>query len=338
MSLIPCHQISEVNGKAEIFTGSGVPAWHGLGTTVEGTVTSVEALALANLDWKVSKTSLERFTNAGNAKLVSDDFLITRDAPENGLIHLGTVKGRYEVIQNDAAFNFFDSIIGEGHAYYETAGALFSGKKVWILADIPGAAFGKDSSDETKVKVLLSNSHDGTGCLTARITPIRVVCNNTYSLAVKGGKNIVKIRHLKEWNSEAKIAQAREVLGITKQYGEILAKSFEAFRAKSLDKDAFIAEFVDKLYPEKGDEAGKGKARAANIRAEIIELFSTGAGNEGKTVWDAFNAVTEFANHKQVFKETELSSYEENRFVSIFDGNANTLMQKAYDLSEALVA
>lgn len=339
-----CHELATIGGKVAFFGGSNTAAWHGLGTIVEGQVSSKEALKLANLDWEVTKTpikTLKAFAEDGTAiTITSPDFLITRpgdntaqDIPAN-VVHLGTVGSKYVPVQNVEAFDFFDSIIGEGHAFYETAGALYNGQKVWILADIPAAAFGAEVGDETKVKVMLSNSHDGTGCVEARIVPVRTCCANTYSIAIKSGKNVVKIRHLNNWNSEAKVAQAKEILGIVKDYGTLLSEKFNAFRAKPITGDEFEKTFLDGLFPIAGKE-GKGKAQVENKRQLLAELFLDGTGTNGETVWDAFNAVTEFANHKATFKETAASTREENRFSSIFDGEMEKMIQKAFDLSDA---
>lgn len=341
-----CHELATINGKTAFFGGSNTAAWHGLGTIVEGQVSSKEALKLANLDWEVTKTpikTLKAFAEDGTAIVInSPDFLITRpgdntaqDIPNN-VVHLGTVGSKYVPVQNVEAFDFFDSIIGEGHAFYETAGALYNGQKVWILADIPAAAFGADVNDETKVKVMLSNSHDGTGCVEARIVPIRVVCRNTWSIAIKGGKNVVKIRHLANWNSEAKVAQAKEILGIVKDYGTLLAEKFAAFKATPITGDDFEKKYLDALFPVAGKD-GKGKAQVENKRQLVSELFLKGTGNEGETVWDAFNAVTEWANHGATFKETEASSRAENRFSSVFEGAMGKAIQQAFDISDSLI-
>lgn len=327
-----CHQLATIGGKVAFFGGSNEAAWHGLGTIVEGQVSSKEALKLAGLDWEVTKSPIEALT-LGATVIKSPDFIIHRPGDNGELVHLGTVGKKYAPVQNVEAFDFFDGIIGEGHAFYETAGALYNGQKVWILADIPAASFGADVNDETKVKVMLSNSHDGTGCVEARIVPIRVVCKNTYSVAIKGGKNVVKIRHLNNWNSEAKLAQAKEILGIVKDYGTILSEKFAAFKAKPILGDDFEKIFLDGLFPMAGKD-GKGKKQMENKREELAALFLNGTGNDGESVWDAFNAVTEWANHGAVFKETGASSRAENRFTSVFDGEMGKLIQKAFDLAD----
>jgi phage/plasmid-like protein (TIGR03299 family) len=96
-------------------------------------------------------------------------------------------------LQNVEAFEFFDPILGEGAATYETAGALGKGERVWILARLSGD-FNVAGGDVIRRYLLLSNSHDGTSSLQVKITPVRVVCNNTLTLALSQGGTL-RVRH-----------------------------------------------------------------------------------------------------------------------------------------------
>ena len=51
---------------------------------------------------------------------------------------LGVVTDRYKVIQNEEAFAFTDTLLGEG-VRYETAGSLQEGRRVWMLARLQGS-------------------------------------------------------------------------------------------------------------------------------------------------------------------------------------------------------
>ena len=89
---------------------------------------------------------------------------------------LGVVTDRYKVVQNEEAFSFTDSLLGEG-VTYETAGSLQEGRRTWILAKLPQKFI--ISGDEITPYLVFMNSHDGTGAIKAAMTPIRVVCQNT---------------------------------------------------------------------------------------------------------------------------------------------------------------
>lgn len=86
------------------------------------------------------------------------------------------VTNRYKVIQNEEAFSFTDSLLGEG-VRYETAGSLQRGKKVWLLARMPQDYI--ITGERISPYLVFSNIHDGSGAIKVALTPIRVVCNNT---------------------------------------------------------------------------------------------------------------------------------------------------------------
>lgn len=103
--------------------------WHGLGTRVIEAVDSKEALRLARLDWKIVQEPIYTATD----ELIQGYKANVRDSDK---ALLGVVTDRYKVIQNDEAFAFTDSLLGEG-VRYETAGSLQGGKRVWMLAHMP---------------------------------------------------------------------------------------------------------------------------------------------------------------------------------------------------------
>ena len=103
--------------------------WHGLGTRVEEAPSSADALRLAGLDWKVLQEPI--YIDGG--KQIAGYKANVRDSDRKVL---GVVTERYKIIQNQEAFAFTDSLLGNG-VRYETAGSLQEGRKVWLLARLP---------------------------------------------------------------------------------------------------------------------------------------------------------------------------------------------------------
>src|SRR6185369_5090498 len=125
---------------------------------------------------------------------------------------LATVGSRYQPIQNADAFGFLDELLREYGARYETAGALFGGEKVFMLAHFPQQAVAVNGKDAVEPYVAICNPHDGSGCAECFPTSVRIVCAHNYRTAGRGAGKGLKIRHT--GNIKSKIREARNDLGM----------------------------------------------------------------------------------------------------------------------------
>ena len=100
-----------------------VTPWAGMGNSITEAPNSAEAIKLAGLDWQVKQQP--SFIMIDDKPVKTGDVINYRDS-DNSI--LGTVKDRYQVVQNHEAFEFTDALIESGDARYETAGSLFGGK------------------------------------------------------------------------------------------------------------------------------------------------------------------------------------------------------------------
>jgi phage/plasmid-like protein (TIGR03299 family) len=103
---------------------------------------------------------------------------------------------------------------------FETAGSLWGGRRVWVLAQLP--EYVELGGDLSATYVYVANSHDGSMAVTGAVTPIRIVCANTLGAALHQAEHGVsaqrtfRFRHT--GNLQAKFAEARQVLGMTINY------------------------------------------------------------------------------------------------------------------------
>ena len=143
---------------------------------------------------------------------------------------LGFVNESYEPIQNVDAFTFFDTLVAEDEAIYETAGVLGKGECIWILAKLPGY-IKVHGNDIVNKYLLLTNSHDGSSHVRVKLTPIRVVCNNTLTAALQGAGE-VQISHTS--NAVRDLEQAAAMLGLSNSLYEQLDVMFNSMAAKKI--------------------------------------------------------------------------------------------------------
>ena len=130
------HEIMELDN---VMLGSGLEAWHGLGTIVAGQPDSATALRVAGLDWGVDLEQVLLSDGNGGTIKVPNGFAIVRDDLDlsDPRRVLGSVTGRYHPVTNREAFEIADALAGEGGARFETAGSLRNGKICWMLARMP---------------------------------------------------------------------------------------------------------------------------------------------------------------------------------------------------------
>lgn len=308
------HNLNQNNGK--ISFASTEKAWHGLGQVVEGAMTSGEAIKLAGLDYEVAKMPV--FGQLGEQLLPVPNKFSTYRTDNNSVF--GVVGDRYELVQNKDAFSFFDAIVGEGSAIFETAGALNLGERVFISAKMPEQIRIAGTDDITEMFVLLTNSHDGSGAIQACLTSVRVVCQNTLSAALRGTKNKISIRHTA--NVKANLEQAHKLLGISHAYSEELNTCFNVLAKKSVT-DAQVKKLLEELFvSEKQDST-----RIINIREAALEAYFTGVGQE-KIIGTAFgvlNGLTYYFDHVKSYKNSEA------KFQNIIEGTSQKTIEKALD-------
>jgi len=326
------HNLNEVNGKIAFANSEKTAAWHGLGQNVGRAMTSLEALELGGLNYEVVKSPI--FVECNEQKLiVPNKYATTRT--DNGA-PLGIVGGRYHIVQNAEAFDWFDNIVGAGEAYFETAGALGSGETIFITAKMPShIKVGKDVVDQY---LMLTNNHSGAKAVEMMFTPIRVVCQNTLNAALKCCSNKTIIRHTS--SASGKMSQAAQAMNIANTYFDELSDALNAMRKVKI-VDSQLRDFISKSMQLGNEVAGKSdrdEAAKTNAKtAEILELVHVYALNDEsqrgfeRTLYGAYNSISGYYNNVKEWESNEA------RFKSINDGRALKATNRAFDLAVQII-
>jgi phage/plasmid-like protein (TIGR03299 family) len=250
---------------------------------------------------------------------------------------LGVVGDGYEVLQNQEAFDFFDILLKESGGKLQTAGAIGKGEKVWMLAKLP-EVFYPIAGDGVEQFLLGTTSHDGTMKTEVRFTPIRVVCSNTFNLAMKGSRGVISIRHTT--NMRQKLEMAAMVLLRYKEHFDIVGDQFSKLASVKID-DAWIDEYIERIIGNPINVAdGRGRTIMEN-KIRLIEgrlCYGKGVDLPGVagTAWWALNAMVEYADYDMKAKGQAVD--ETRRTQSILFGNAADLKQLSFDTAMAMVS
>jgi len=265
--------------------------WHGLGTRVEESPTSADALQLAGLFWKVLQEPI--YTDVGG--MIPGYRANVRDTDRKVL---GVVTERYKVIQNEEAFAFTDELLGNG-VRYETAGSLQEGKKVWLLARLPREYI--ISGERISPYLVFSNTHDGSGAVRVAITPIRVCCNNTLNLALSTAKRSFSMIHTGD--IKGKVQEAKDTLFMAEKYMDCLGKEVEQLLPIETEATPTQVKNIKKLHED---------MKSRYYDAPDLQ-------NVGFNAYRWVNAVSDFATHAAPLRRT--ANNNENMFARTIDGN-----------------
>lgn len=311
------------NGQASMFYVDEVP-WHGLGTKLDRPATAQEAIQAAHLDWPVVKVPLF----AGSKRIpVPDKFAVVRKT--SNIIAksdpvLGVVGKDYTPLQNKDAFRFFDAIVEQDAAIYHTAGALGQGERVWILAKLPGH-IRVVGDDITEKYLLLSNSHDGKSSVQIKFTPVRVVCQNTLTLALEGGSCWRVVHHQ---DIHDRLKQANQMLGLINDKFTEMEQSFQAMTKVKVNQK-MLAEYLAAVYPDSTEPQKQTLVERDRMWSEYF--FDQGKGNRmpgvSGTIWGAFNGVTEWLDHRKTRQN------ENQRLNSAWFGESSRIKSRAYSIA-----
>ncbi len=309
----------------------GEVPWHRQGTRLDRPATAAEAMVAAGLDWEVTKVPLY-FAGPHSDVKVRDRYAMCRvdrlGADDGG--QLAVVGRDYCPLQDHEAFAFLDPVVGEGGAVYHTAGSLQGGRRIWMLAKLPGE-IRVTGDDVTEKYVLLSNSHDGTSAVRVGFTPIRVVCQNTLNFALHGMGGI-SIRHYPDVSQRVK--QAHQLLGIINETYDTAEVVFQQMARTPMTGNRLDAYFEQVMPLSEDDDAKREKIEQRHER--LRELFETGDGNDlpgvRGSLWAGYNAVTQWVDRESY------TSRNKEPLRTIWFGNGERLKRQAFEAAEQMLA
>jgi phage/plasmid-like protein (TIGR03299 family) len=333
---------NEKTGKHSFFSVQEMP-WHGLGQIVEEHPTSAAAIEFAGLNYSVEKRKLFTFDNENQNADPETGIIIPEVEVDNYFATvrmdtdqvLGVVGKDYEVIQNVDAFNFLDAIVGPDGIRYETVGGLGKGERIFITAKLPGYIRVGDN-DLTEKYLFVTTSHDGYGSITAAFTPIRIVCNNTLTAALRNCTGAIKIRHTA--NAKDRLAEAHRVLGISnKLTGELEGVLNDWAKIRITDQQLYrfiqLAMIPNREVLQTLKEGNLDELSTAfnNVCKDVYEYAMSHPSQldltTKGTLYGAYNAITGYFQNIRTYKdgESKLKSM-------LYGGTAQLRSQKAFSL------
>jgi phage/plasmid-like protein (TIGR03299 family) len=330
------HMIDMTTGKAAMAYVGEAP-WHKLGQALTAGASIDDWRREAGLDYTVERAPVEfRRPGADATVAMADRDVLYRS--DTGT-PLSVVSKAYNVVQPGEVLEFFGKLAEVGGFALETAGALSDGKRVWGLAKVNDGA-PVVGTDQVRPYLLLATSYDGTMATTAKFTAIRVVCNNTLTMAAGSAYGSQSERDTTEGNIVQCVRvnhSARFDAGAVRRQLGIVINAWDRWivEAKAM-ADVYVGEatadrvFFDLLSSVQNapkdrplPDVRKGKAYQ-----RLMGLFDggqigadlCGTGN----AWALLNSVTQLVDH-------ERGNSDDTRMTSAWFGAGEGLKLKAWD-------
>jgi phage/plasmid-like protein (TIGR03299 family) len=286
------------------------PAWHGLGVVLDHPMSNAEALQAAQLNWQV----IQREVAVMIPEMVQTPWGVVEQnryqkiegtlancRSDNGFV-LGTVSDQYQVVQNVEAFQFLDELIENHEMQYESAFSLQGGRKVVLLGRLPKVDTVVPGDDSLR-HILMSLHHDGTGAIRFGPCAERVVCANTYAVALQEG-HVKELSIAHKGDVKGKLEQARNILNQANQKFDgyaLQARALAAHKMTGEEWDQYLSIMCPVLDRRDPDWTEEREERIRKTREDIAVAYLLGEAQRlpgiERTAWAAFNAVTEHIDH-----------------------------------------
>ncbi|WP_336038940.1 DUF932 domain-containing protein [Acinetobacter calcoaceticus] len=301
----------------------GQTPWHGLGNQLPQNQPIEIWAQQAGMDWRIESSNVSYMAKNERGQSIlmpyEDQRVLYRSdthAP------LSVVSQRYQEVQPKEILEFYRDLTEQSGFELETAGVLKGGRKFWALART-GQSAALKGKDVSNGYILLATACDGTLATTAQFTSVRVVCNNTLSIAIRGqpiGEGIVKVPHSTKFDAE----KIKQQLGISiKTWEEHMYEMKQLSQRKVTQQEA--AAYFDAVFnnttmsttdqeesiiqyylkaasmDKKSNSKSEPNGRAMSKAMEMFNGQGRGAdlSSAKDTVYGLLCSITEFVDHER---------------------------------------
>ena len=311
----------------------GTTPWHGLGRQL----TQKQPIEIwqceAGMDWQIQESPVhfkaDSVGNLGTIHSFAEQKVLFRSDTK---APLSVVSQRYQVVQPREVLEFYRDLTERSGYELETAGVLKGGRKLWALART-GESTTLKGNDEVNGYLLLATSCDGTLATTATPTTIRVVCNNTLTIALDGTSRAIKVPHSTRFDGDL----VKKQLGIAvSQWDDFMYRMRHLAERKVQWHEAmgFFMNVLCDVSPHSTLPEVLPNERALRKVQELYEGQGRGATLESSrgTAWGLLNAVTEYVDHERRARSNEY------RMDSAWFGQGALIKQRALSAALQLAA
>ena len=332
----------------------GETPWHGLGNQLTQNQPIEIWAQQAGMNWRIESSNVSYMAQNERGQSIIMPYEEQRVLYRSDTYApLSVVSQRYQEVQPMEILEFYRDLTEQSGFELETAGILKGGKKFWALART-GQSTALKGKDVSHGYILLATACDGSLATTAQFTNIRVVCNNTLAIALRGqsgSAGVVKVPHSTKFDAD----KVKQQLGVSvrawdehmyemKQLsqrkvtqGEAAAFFDAVFNNTSMsvtDQEENIIQFYRNVAnPNPTKEKSEPNGRAMSKAMIMFNGQGRGAtlSSAKDTAYGLLCSITEFADHERRAMSTD------HRLDSAWFGAGANLKQRGLEQALTMV-
>lgn len=309
---------------------AGERPWHGLGNKLAPQQPIDEWKKNAGMDWSIEASEVRYITGSNHVGVINafpEQKVLYRSDTK---VALAVVSKRFQVVQPGEILEFYRDLTAYNGFELETAGVLREGRKFWALAKT-GQSTTLKGRDRVDGYLLLATACDGTLATTAQFTSVRVVCNNTLSIALGNASGAIKVPHRSQFDPDA----VKRQLGVTVSSWDGFVARMKALAERPVDPDSVEGLLRRVLiYTDPTNKHPVVNEQALSSVRALYEGGGRGAqmASSRRTAWGLLNSVTEYVDHHRRARS------EDHRRDAAWFGQGSQIKQRAWDEAMKLVA
>lgn len=278
--------------------------WNKVGTDIREANSVKEALQISGLDYEVVKAPIY----LSNGHRIKDQFATKKKGTDEVF---GIVGKDYTIVQNEEAFSFVDGIISEGLTFIKAGETSYMN---YIIASLPEQYI---LDDKFKPYIIFQNSHAGATTLKAAICPLRIICQNQFTMAFRNSENKISIRHSSSIHE--KMDEAQHILQFNAEYMDNFNKMANKMAANKIGDEKAL-DIIDKYFLV-DDNASTRKVNSNEEKKAILLNAYNAEDNQNfrGTQWGLVNAFSDYITHLDPARKTNKSNI--SKFVNVTFNN-----------------
>lgn len=328
--MIECHQLTEnvlVEGGFEFgYRDDTVAAWHKKGVRIPADMAG-DAWGFsshAGINWGIEMVPYRLVDGIPQVCSLADSFgqFIVRN--DVGKRHLATVGRKWTPHQWVDSCRFLQSLLDTGRCRMSTVGSLSGGSTVFASLEFLKLEVRAGDSVTSHFHHVVKNEYASnfTG-----VWDMRMVCRNTVRMGMASASSAMRIRHGS--NVTLKVQDAIKAIELE---SETFAKTVEGWQklAKVSLAPSDVRAYVEKVF-DVDPKSEEISTKLGNQLDKVVQMALFGMGNNGSSLWDAFNGVTQFLSHE--------SGHNANtRTESLWFGSAGKRLERAAEIAAQMAS